>query len=101
MTDESNIGIKLWIALIVGINVAWISMDLWLAANHHEYLTTEFKEGLRNPFWGPIVMGLVAFTAGMFLTHMLTNSALWGPLVVGLQAFALAASITHLLVRGG
>jgi hypothetical protein len=51
MTDESNIGIWLWVVLVVGVNVTWVSMDIWLRAHGHEYLTTEFKEGLRNELW--------------------------------------------------
>jgi hypothetical protein len=73
MTDESPIGIYLWVALIVGVNAAWISMDIWLHKNGHEFLTTEFREGLRNELWAPIIMGLVGFTIVAFLTHMLTS----------------------------
>lgn len=69
-TDETPIGIWLWVALIVIINATWIGMDLWLRAKHHEYLTTEFREGLRNPLWGPIITGLIAFTVAAFVTHM-------------------------------
>lgn len=59
--DESNIGAWLFVALIFGINVAWISIDLWLHAHHHEYLTTEFREGLKQPLIGFL---LAFFTFG-------------------------------------
>jgi hypothetical protein len=68
--DESSAGIWFWIALIAIINATWISMDLWLRAHNHEYLTTEFKEGLRKPLWGPLIVGLLAFTVAAFLWHM-------------------------------
>jgi hypothetical protein len=69
-TDESNIGIWLWLALIIIVNATWISMDIWLRANGHEFLTTEFREGLRNPFWGPFLCGAIAFTVVVFVAHM-------------------------------
>jgi hypothetical protein len=70
MNDESNIGIWLWIALIVGVNIAWISMDMWLRRHNHEYLTTEFKEGLAHPLFGPLLCFLVAGTVAAFVWHM-------------------------------
>jgi hypothetical protein len=70
MTDESPIGIWLWVALIIGINITWISMDVWLHRHGHEYLTTEFREGLQNELWGPLVVGLMCFTIGAFVFHM-------------------------------
>lgn len=73
MNDESNIGIWFWVALIIGINVVWISMDIWLAKHHHEFLTTEFKEGLRNPVLGPLLCFLVAGTVAAFVWHMWSN----------------------------
>lgn len=71
MVDKSNIGIILWFVLVVVINVEWIAVDLWLRAHGHEYLTTEFREGLRNPIWGPFIAGAIAFTVVTFVTHML------------------------------
>ena len=73
MTDESNIGVWLWVALILGINAAWISMDVWLSKHGHEMLTTEFKEGLRGEITGPLLCFLVAGTVAAFCWHMLTN----------------------------
>jgi hypothetical protein len=72
--DESSIGVWLWLVLFGVVNATWIGMDLWLKAHHHEYLTSEFREGLHNPLWAPILMGLVAFTVAAFLTHMLTSN---------------------------
>jgi hypothetical protein len=72
MTDESPIGVWLWLALIVEINATWIGFDLWLRAHHHEYLTTEFKEGLNHELWGPLIVGLLAFTVAAFVWHMFT-----------------------------
>lgn len=71
--DESPVGVWLWLALILVINAEWIGCDLWLRAHNHEYLTTEFREGLKNPLFGPFLMGAVAFTVTAFLTHMLTT----------------------------
>jgi len=73
MTDESSIGIWLWVVLIVAVNGLWIGMDLWLRANGHEYLTTEFREGLRNELWGPVLAFLTAGTVAAFVTHMWTS----------------------------
>jgi hypothetical protein len=70
MTDESSIGVWLWVALIVGINVTWISMDVWLKKHNHEYLTTEFREGLHNELLGPLLCALVAGTVAAFVWHM-------------------------------
>ncbi len=75
MTDESNIGIWLWLVLIVEINLSWIAMDLWLRKHHHEFLTTEFKEGLRNPLLGPLLCFLVAGTVAAFVFHMYSTRA--------------------------
>lgn len=68
--DESNIGVWLWIVLIIIINGTWIGMDLWLRRHNHEYLTTEFREGLRNEFFGPLLCFLVAGTVAAFVWHM-------------------------------
>ncbi len=69
--DESNIGIWLWVVLLVVVNGIWIGMDLWLRAHGHEYLTTEFKEGLRGGgIWPPLLAGLTAFTVAAFVAHM-------------------------------
>jgi lysylphosphatidylglycerol synthetase-like protein (DUF2156 family) len=72
-TDEKPIGVWFWLILIVEINVTWIAMDIWLGKHHHEFLTTEFKEGLNHPVWGPFIVGLLAFTVAAFLWHMFTN----------------------------
>lgn len=73
--DESAIGVWFWLfGIIIGFNIIWVGMDVWLRMNNHEYLTTEFREGLRHPVWGPIIMGLVAFTIAAFLTHMFTTN---------------------------
>ena len=72
--DESNVGVWAWVVLIVAVNAYWISFDLWARANQHEYMTTEFREGLGNPLFGPLIMGLVAFTVVAFLTHMLHST---------------------------
>ncbi len=60
--DESNIGVYLWFVLLFVINATWIGMDLWLRANNHEYLTTEFREGLQSG-WG---VALAAATGATF-----------------------------------
>ena len=68
--DESNIGVWAWVILIVLVNAYWIGFDLWARVNQHEYMTTEFREGMANPLWGPLILGLVAFTVAAFITHM-------------------------------
>ena len=68
--DESPIGVWFWLFLIFEVNATWIGMDLWLRSHNHEFLTTEFKEGLRNPWWGPLIVGLLAFTVAAFCWHM-------------------------------
>jgi hypothetical protein len=72
MTDESPIGVWLWLALIIEVNATWVAMDLYLRAHHHEYLTTEFKEGLNHELWGPLIVGLLCLTIGSFCWHMFT-----------------------------
>jgi hypothetical protein len=71
-TDESSIGIWLWLAEIILI-FSWVPIDLWLYHHHHELLTTEFKEGLRNQLWGPVIVGLCCFSVGAFTWHMLNT----------------------------
>ena len=67
--DESNIGIVFWIVLLVVVNALWISMDIWLHRHGHEYLTTEFREGLQAPVWGLILAFLTGGTIGLALFH--------------------------------
>lgn len=69
-TDESNIGIYLWLVLIFVINATWIGMDLWLRANHHEYLTTEFREGVKSGWWGLVLLLGIVITITVFVWHM-------------------------------
>ena len=68
--DESNVGVWAWVILIIGVNAYWIGFDLWARANNHEYMTTEFREGINNQLFGPLILGLVAFTVTAFLVHM-------------------------------
>ncbi len=74
-TDESSIGIYFWLAFIVIVNALWIGMDLWLKAHHHEFLTVEFREGLRNQLWGPVLCFLIAGTVAAFIWHMFSNGS--------------------------
>lgn len=70
--DESNLGIWLWAVLLIIVNVTWIGMDLYLHARGHELLTTEFREGLKDPLWGPMLAFATAGTFSAFVYHMLT-----------------------------
>jgi uncharacterized membrane protein len=45
-------------------------MDLWLHSHGYEYMTTEFKEGLKNSLWCPILAFLTAGVAAAFVAHM-------------------------------
>ncbi|MDQ1391803.1 MAG: hypothetical protein QOF30_780 [Acidimicrobiaceae bacterium] len=71
--DESNIGIWLWIVLILGIVATVVVMDLWLHRHGHEYLTTEFKEGLRSPVWGAVLVFLTAGTISALVWHFFST----------------------------
>jgi len=73
MTDESSIGIWFWLVLILVVNALWIGMDVWLYRNGHEMLTTEFREGLQHPAWGPLLAFLTAGTVAAFAWHMLSD----------------------------
>lgn len=68
--DESSIGVWLWLVLIVVVNALWIGMDVWLRRHGHEYLTTEFREGLKNEVLGPFIAGATALTIVAFCVHM-------------------------------
>jgi len=68
--DESPVGVWLWLVLLVVVNALWVGMDLWLHRNGHEFLTTEFREGLKNPVWGPLLAGATAATVAAFVWHM-------------------------------
>lgn len=71
LPDESNAPLIAWVGLIILVNIYWIGYDVWARLSNKEYMTTEFKEGLHNTLYGPLIMGLVAFTVIAFLTHML------------------------------
>lgn len=66
---ESSIGIWFWLVLIVEVNATWIGMDVWLNRNGYEMLTTEFREGLRNPFMGPLLFFLTFGTIAALVGH--------------------------------
>ena len=72
--DESNIGVWFWVALLVGVNLVWISMDIWLYKNGHEMLTDEFREGLHNRVLGPLLVFLLTGTVAAFIWHMFFTS---------------------------
>jgi hypothetical protein len=69
--DESNVPLWAWLGLFILANAYWIIFDLWARANNHEYMTTEFREGLHSELLGPFVLGLTAFTVTAFVVHML------------------------------
>ena len=68
--DEKPYGIYAWVILIVVVNALWISIDVWLGKHGHEYLTTEFREGLRNELWGPFLVFITTGTFAAFMWHM-------------------------------
>jgi hypothetical protein len=57
-SDERPYGIWLWCILLVFILGYVVVADWWLHSQGHEFMTTEFKEGLDNTVWGPIVTAL-------------------------------------------
>lgn len=71
--DESPVGVWLWLALVVIVNALWIGMDLWLHSRGHEYLTTEFREGLRNELWGPVLCFVTFGSVAAFVWHMFSE----------------------------
>lgn len=58
-----------WIIQLV-LMFAWLPMDIWLHKHGYEYMTTEFKEGLKDTLWCPILFFLTAGTAAAFVGHM-------------------------------
>lgn len=72
-TDDSNAGVWLWLVLIVVVNALWVGMDVWLYRNGHELLTTEFREGLAHPLYGPVLCFLTAGSVAAFFSHMWSN----------------------------
>jgi hypothetical protein len=66
-------GVWAWLVLLVVVNATWISLDLWLRAHGFEYLTTEFKEGLRMPIMGPVLAFLTAGTFAALVWHFYTK----------------------------
>lgn len=69
-TDESNIGIYLWLFMLADFAITIIVIDVWLYKNGHEMLTTEFKEGLRNPWLGWLLAGVTGGVVCAFAWHM-------------------------------
>lgn len=57
-TSEKPLGVIAWAILLVGILVFVVVADIWLHHKGFEYMTTEFKEGLDNPIYGPILTAL-------------------------------------------
>jgi hypothetical protein len=58
MGDESLAGIWFWVGLLTGVIAYVAAADLWLHAHHHELMTSEFREGLAHPVFGPVLAGL-------------------------------------------
>jgi hypothetical protein len=50
-SDERPYGIWLWCILLVFILGYVVVADWWLHSQGHEFMTTEFKEGLDNTVW--------------------------------------------------
>jgi hypothetical protein len=68
--NEAPVGVWMWLVIVVLFNAIWIGMDFWLHAHGYELLTTEFKEGLRHPLWGPLLAFATFGTAAAFVFHM-------------------------------
>ena len=71
--DESNIPLIFWFVFLAVTNAMWICGDIWLKRHGHEYLTTEFKEGLKNQVIGPILAFVTVGSFAAFAWHMLTG----------------------------
>jgi hypothetical protein len=67
--DESNIGIWLWFVLLAEIVLTVVAMDVWLVHKGHEMLTTEFREGLKDPVWGVVLAAASAAVIGAAVWH--------------------------------
>lgn len=68
-TDNSLIGVWLWVALIVDVLATVFLMDWWLYHHNHKLLTTWYKDALRNPVTGAIVVFLTAGAIATLLWH--------------------------------
>jgi hypothetical protein len=64
-------GPVLWCwAIQILVMWAWLPMDIYLRRHGYEYMTTEFKEGLKDTVVGPILCFVTAGTAAAFVWHM-------------------------------
>lgn len=68
--SEAPVGVWIWLGMAVLFNVIWISADVWLYRHGYELLTTEFKEGLRDPFWAAVIYFVTFGSIAAFLGHM-------------------------------
>lgn len=73
MKSERPVGVILWLVLIVGVTAYVVLADLWLHSRGYEMLTTEFKEGLRNMVYGPLIVGFSAGLIGGLVWHFFTG----------------------------
>ena len=61
-----------WLGLIVLVNVYWTFYDFVLAPMFRwEMMTTEYREGLNNPVFGPFIFGGTVLTVAAFFWHMI------------------------------
>ena len=64
-----------WLILFIGINVYWISYDIWAHYTGHKAMTTQFRDWLQEPLAGPLIMGVCGFVVFAFFFHMLVKAA--------------------------
>jgi hypothetical protein len=68
--DESNIGAILGLICVALALLPWIGFDLWLKRHGHEYITTEFREGLQSSGpWGLVICAIIGAILGVALFH--------------------------------
>lgn len=75
MVSEAPIGIYMWLFLMGFVLAYVVGCDWWLHANGYEYMTTEFKEGVVNPVWGPLITAawfalFVGLTFHFYFAHI-------------------------------
>jgi hypothetical protein len=69
VTDESNIGVWFGLICVALALLPWIPFDMWLKRHGHEYITTEFKEGLQNGVQGLVICAMLGAILGIAAYH--------------------------------
>ena len=71
--SEDDYAAYAWLILFVGVNLYWITFDLWARATHHKMMTTQMRIWIADHTIGTFIIGAMAFIVAACFWHFVVQ----------------------------